>query len=469
MDSQILKCFPGTPRIQQQEVLELIEKNWYDIDVFVVGSPVSTGKSHIAYTVAKYASKSCIIVPDNILLDQYQRDFTDLSYLRRKHLYKCTSPAKYHCGTRYKACLECAYKKDRDAILTAQAGICNYYMYLALRKNFNYKINTLIIDEAHKLVPMLTDLAAHKIWTKKCGIPRHLTTEVEIAEWIEDNNIRAKQIKPLIKNIKSSHPEYIIERTYDLYRGEEQEVIKLRPISVKSYKPILWPWCVQKIVLLSATISHKDIEELGLADRRVMYINSSSPINPVNRPVYYDPIGPITYRNYGTMLPKVAKYIENKLPQMHGKGVVHCTYAISERLRGMLKSDRFIFHTKQNKREKYQEFITRSDNCVLVACGLYEGIDLVGDLGRWQIIVKCPYPSLADSAIDYKSEKDPEWYSWETIKCILQASGRICRTPTDYGCTILLDSTFEMLYNKYINLIPDWFKESLKFRRVSNE
>jgi Rad3-related DNA helicase len=125
---------------------------------------------------------------------------------------------------------------------------------------------------------------------------------------------------------------------------------------------------------------------------------------------------------------------------------------------------RLIWHDRHDTRDKYREFRDRTDNCVLVACGLHEGIDIADDFGRWQVITKVPYPSLADAAVSVRAQLDPEGYQWATIKTILQASGRICRHPTDFGVTIITDNAFETLYQRNRHLFPQWFSQALIIR-----
>ena len=104
------------------------------------------------------------------------------------------------------------------------------------------------------------------------------------------------------------------------------------------------------------------------------------------------------------------------------------------------------------------------DGAVLVACGMYEGVDLAEDAGRFQVIAKVPWPSLADRAIRYRSDTDPEWYIWNTLKDVIQACGRICRGPTDWGDTIILDGSMDRLLTSAAEygIIPTWFQAALE-------
>jgi Rad3-related DNA helicase len=92
---------------------------------------------------------------------------------------------------------------------------------------------------------------------------------------------------------------------------------------------------------------------------------------------------------------------------------------------------------------------------------MYEGLDLPEDAGRFQIIAKVPWQSLASPAIKHIAELDPEAFAWETIKTLVQAAGRICRSPDDIGDTFLPDATFWRLLKESKHLFPKYFIEAL--------
>ena len=94
---------------------------------------------------------------------------------------------------------------------------------------------------------------------------------------------------------------------------------------------------------------------------------------------------------------------------------------------------------------------------MLVASGMYEGLDLVDDTARWQVVSKIPWPSLADPAMKWRANEDPDFYNWETLRQVIQACGRVCRGPDDYGVTYILDSTWNRLEREAAHLFPDWF------------
>jgi Rad3-related DNA helicase len=163
---------------------------------------------------------------------------------------------------------------------------------------------------------------------------------------------------------------------------------------------------------------------------------------------------------------EMAKYIKDVLgPQHQGqKGMIHATYQQAAFLREHLSSDpRYMFHERHNRSSVYRDFRDSPSDSgrVLIASGMYEGVDLPEDAGRWQVITKIPWPSLGNPAIKYLSEKDPEWYQWECWKQVIQACGRICRTPEDYGVTYILDGSIQRLLKDGSHLLPPWFQDGL--------
>ena len=217
---------------------------------------------------------------------------------------------------------------------------------------------------------------------------------------------------------------------------------------------------------MSATLSNKDIEYLGLDKRRVCTISCSSPILAERRPVYYEPIGSMASHSQTRNLDNLVAGIEEVLRRHERqKGLIHVTYSLAAKLRPLLANNpRLIWHTKEDKKKQYSKFRASrpEEGKVLMASGLYEVVDLPSDAGRFQVIAKIPWPSLGDPVTSYLTEKDQEYYSWETIKIVLQACGRICRKLDDWGITYILDSTFERLYTKNRSMFPEYFRESLK-------
>lgn len=495
--SMILDYFPEgyEPRPAQARVLEEVEKVWKSSDVIVINAPVALGKTLISLTIKNWlGGRADILVPSNVLLKQYLRDAPKIKKIMKKEQYECACRPKewpedeaYSCADYYRSsgpsdkkrshCSgECPYVKDNRGIRYWNGALMNTMMYVARMEMRKYPGSTVIVDEAHTLSGIIKELLAKNYWRHDWGYPTDLVRRGQAYEWAKDlaesgritKVEKQSKIEGLVKEFEADIPRYSFERTFGEFRGELKDVLKLRPINIQNAPPYFWqPGKVRKLVLMSATISKEDIRQLGLDSRRVSFITAASPIPIDRRPIIAQKIATVNHIMSAVAFPKIASYVNDILAPRHEgqKGILHTTYGSLPILRQTLKGDRYIFHNKENKMKKYKQFLESppEQGKVLVACGLYEGIDLKGDLGRWQAVLKVPWPSLADPAIKIKMESEPSFYRWSALKDIMQASGRICRGPDDYGVTYVLDGSFDKLFNMSQDLIPSWFSEAVVF------
>jgi Rad3-related DNA helicase len=355
----------------------------------------------------------------------------------------------------------------------ASSGIFNFHTYLAHRL---YR-KTMVVDEAHLLIGLLQDLASKKLWQHTYHWPNDIRTLGDVLRWVEGLDPaqvkKDKKLKKLQSELLSLQPSTMIYRDTDSWRSKQgQNLLTLIPLDVRGEPPLMWPpRQVQKIVLMSATIGRPDIEIMGLANRKVAYIYGNSPIPVQQRPCDFLPVGNMSYTCQDRTMPAiVTKLLELADNHPGEKGLVHAPYSVMQKLaQSDLGADpRFMFHDKDSKSAVYEDFRASDpeDGAVLMGSGLYEGVDLPYDAGRWQAILKVPFPSLADPAVRAMMERSPEWYAWETAKTVIQAYGRICRTPTDFGATFILDSSFGRLLENHRDLFPKWFTESLTRNRM---
>ena len=109
-----------------------------------------------------------------------------------------------------------------------------------------------------------------------------------------------------------------------------------------------------------------------------------------------------------------------------------------------------------------QEHINSVKPTVLISPSLHTGLDLKGELSRFQIITKVPYPNKGDRWINAKRHLDEDWYYWQTALKLAQAYGRSIRSKEDWAMTYVLDSGFGHFVNKNRNLFPDWFRQAIR-------
>lgn len=478
-----------TPRPGQVQALLAVEANWDKAEVFVINAPVAAGKSLLATTIAKWAtsgtasatmdksSKALIVPPNNMLLQQYLDSNPRMATLWAKDHYQCVSSRE---GATCKeigsalgkpCCRECPYTKANRLVRAVPWAACNAYTYLA----HGLYADTVLFDEAHGLLGMVRDLAAKKLWRRVYGYPASLQSYRDLLRWVgealEERPGDAKLVT-LKADLESGANRYLVERGEDTYFGKPAECLKLLPVDTSKQPPFLWPGLgeggkgkgkVSRVILLSATIGPKDLEQLGLNRKRVAWIETPSPIDKSRRPCYIESGFDVSARaSPEDAMALVTRIAEIAAAHPGQKGVIHATYQQARTLMGYLPAgvrERVLSHDNRNKADIYRQFIESGSESgrILLASGMYEGLDLVGDLARWQVIAKVPWPHLGEPAWKWLSESDPERYGWEALKLVVQAYGRVCRGPTDFGETYILDRSFSRLD---LGLAPSWFREA---------
>ncbi len=253
----------------------------------------------------------------------------------------------------------------------------------------------------------------------------------------------------------------------EAYRGVDQDYLKVFPLTPKNNKPVFWPTrYVKRIVLTSATLAEDDIVDMGLGKAPIKWLRCDSSIPVENRPCVYEPSGNMGFWTWKTDLPRMVEAIATLAERHPGRGLLHTTYGLSGALANALRNDertrtRIMSHGKHDKAAKLREWLS-SDDGILLASGMAEGIDLKYDKAYWQAITKIVWPNKTDRAVAAKMEQREHWYGWETLKLVMQQYGRICRRPDDYGITYILDEQFEQLWRKCAHLAAQWFTEALR-------
>ena len=442
----VADIFPyEVPTAPQKELIEQLIRDYNKYDIFLINAPVAFGKSGVAKAIMNLANyhgdDANWIVPNNALVKQSTDEF-GLPTIHKKSAYD--KPA--------------AHKEAKEIVSSSPQSVMNYYTLLA---NKTYK-HTLIIDEAHSIISMLQDMEGAKYWETDKDFPTHLHTASDALIWMASRQEWDAKAEKMVKSMKRHPLQYTISYEWGELRGKHKRCLRVYPLSPKNNRPILWPPSkTKKIFLLSATTSESDIIELGLDDRRVKVYEAASSIPPERRPAIVYPLGSMSRGKIDNTLDRLEEFIYHCLENEEGKGFIHATYGVAARLKARLSHPRLMFHTRNNKADQFSKW-TRSEDGVFIGAGMTEGINLKGKLASWQIITKCPFPSLGDPAIRAKKSLDETWYVWVTIRDVLQAYGRVCRGPEDMGRTFIIDSAFTMLYNKHRNLFPTWFKEAVK-------
>lgn len=107
-----------------------------------------------------------------------------------------------------------------------------------------------------------------------------------------------------------------------------------------------------------------------------------------------------------------------------------------------------IYEHKRGEKlvEVLDRFKRHTGPAVLLTPSGFEGLDLAGDLSRYQIILKAPFGSLGEARMKKILATWPDIYSLLCTMKLVQGAGRSVRGPTDYATTYMLDSNIQRLW-----------------------
>ena len=163
-------------------------------------------------------------------------------------------------------------------------------------------------------------------------------------------------------------------------------------------------------------------------------------------------------------LPKIKDAVKAIMSEHKSeKGIIHChTYKIANYLKKSIRSKRLIVHNSENREEMLKKHMTSKEPTVLLSPSMTEGVDLKGDLSRFQIICKVPYPYLGDPIIRKRMAKNEKWYPMQTAMSIVQSCGRSVRSVDDSAVTYILDSDWRRFYSMNKDVFPFGFSRCLQ-------
>lgn len=142
------------------------------------------------------------------------------------------------------------------------------------------------------------------------------------------------------------------------------------------------------------------------------------------------------------------------------------SYDLSKSLRANCLSlqDRFVSYNSAGDRQQAIRAYLAKDSAVLLASSLDRGIDLPGDDCSAIVVCKVPFPNLGDKQVNARIHTygGQLWYSVQTIRTLVQMTGRGMRSIDDHCDSYILDEQFvSNIWRKNRSLLPNWWKEAV--------
>jgi ATP-dependent DNA helicase DinG len=482
----------------QREAIEQIEDAFVNKHHRFVVAELSTGtgKSHIAYTFAKYFRDAHILTVQKILQRQYEDTFRDIFSMQGRGSYTCLRESSLSCAkgpcrrTKNITDSDCPYKVASYQAHASKITVHNFDGFYYQNKGRPYdKREILICDEAHSLEQkylgfmsftlsnksrrdwVLPDFKLAKQYKDFCEEEKkNLDVKIQhledqdclLAEEIvalEDMQELSLKLSIFISKVESM--EYVV----DYVDNKEWQTVTFRPLFVGSFiQDTLFPKG-EKILLLSATILSKKhfCDSIGVNSEEVAFIQMGSCFPIKNRPIVKRYAGSMSYKEIDKTLPKSIEIVNQILAKFPNKRGIIQTHSekIASYIKNNISDPRLTFRRDFTTVEGMLEEHRIKENSFIVASGLREGLDLREDMSRVQIIMKVPYLDLGDSRTKRRKEIDPSWYGLQTALLFVQTIGRSVRSEQDKAITYILDSSFDMFLNINKKFIPDYISEAI--------
>lgn len=515
----IQKNFPligRTPHDQQVAVVEGVLQAFLQREkrYVILESPVGSGKSAIAMSLAKYFGRSHILTPRKSLQDQYYGDFSHMAVMMKgRSSYPCvwwdnseydaimgfisrgdTPPVNItgtHCGEgkcangnkqayeRCSAIQQCPYSAAMSVATMKNHVVHNIHSFI-FQAYMNDKFDRrplMIIDEAHRLRQMLPEFLSRSIFVR--GVTRDTVTpgdEADIGTWCDW--MLGEDFLPKFR--KSDLQDYL--DAVGTLRVSGLSGFVVLPTYLDSgcrftFKPLKSGWAGEnllfsfgdKVLLMSGTIYSKSLfcKEVGINEDEAEFIQVDSCFPLQMRPVLCKPeyLAPTSHRTKDMdRIVEVVKLVLDRMPDK--KGLIHVpSYAMMDELmEAMSFHPRLVGHSSSDFQEKLKDFYESDRALVFVSPTCTEGVDFKYDRARFQIVLRVPYPNAGDKWVKARMDESFSWYNLEALTTFGQILGRVNRAPDDFGVTVLVDERFPDFLTKNRNVIQDWQYQAIKWR-----
>lgn len=482
------------------------------------------GKSLIAATLSRIYSdgKSYILTPTNQLLSPYEEEFKDfnLKKIKARTFFTCKRSGRY-CS--YMFCQEsnCGYYKNLNSSRQiTPKGTCNYLyqLYQGLeadtivctydyffteafrKKNFLNKRKLIICDEGHNIDNLASSGSKLILYDNPLSfIGLKTDTELQDIRETEDYYFFLTKAKYYYEKFLNEHPYldlnkrrmyekdlFKLSNFLDYFNEDDNNIVFefieeesgnhrwiFSPINTKQFvNDVIFEYSDVCIFMSSSIFDYDNFSyDLGIKKDEVFKLTVPPIFDLSNNPIKVYNKFNMSYENYEEIKYKTLPIIDEIL-QNHKfeKGIIHTfNNEIKEFLvENLADQRRLITHTTQDREQQLDKFKKSPRKLVFVSSSMDEGVDLPGDLCRFQILYKLPYPSTEDERVQLRErtyDDGNEWYVYKMLTRLIQAYGRGIRFEGDYCKTYLLDNRiWEIIDEDYDGnrIIPKYFLDVLE-------
>lgn len=353
---------------------------------------------------------------------------------------------------------------DEYSIMKQLKGVTTITQYVDFLKYLNGEVLTTLESMEKGMSSAPRNVKQDKRDLKINKVIGGKNSDVKLMQLATDLRQLQLKIEIFLKEYKENPNNWVLESYYN--EKVKQKELSLEPIWAYDYLDKYVFSNYDMVVLMSGTILDKSLfcQLNGLDVSKAVYYSIRSPFNPKNRPIFYMPLGKMSYKSKEETFKKYIPYIQKLLDKYKNKkGIIHTnSFELAKWIEGAIKDPRLIFHDSSNKDEMLKLHKESPEPTVIVSPSMDTGVSFDNDDARFQIIAKVPYPSLGSQKNKLRQSNNPDWYSWKTVSGLIQMTGRPVRSNLDYADTIIIDGGFGDVIKHSSHFIPDWIQEAIK-------
>lgn len=229
-------------------------------------------------------------------------------------------------------------------------------------------------------------------------------------------------------------------------------------------------------LFMSATVSEEFITKtLNLNKETTKFIKLEPTFPKENKEVvFFDPLS-LSYSSLQnpdtvkTLRKNVVKIVKKHTEEKDRGIILTPSFKLQNEIVSEILSSKLTIKMFEHRQGEKLEHVLEAfkayqgDSAVLISPSMFEGIDLPGNLSRFQVLVKAPFPSLADKRMKFILDNHPSIYNAITIMKMTQGFGRSVRSVEDFATSYCLDLNGQRLFNSSQNIWKNEF--ALRFTK----
>ena len=343
--------------------------------------------------------------------------------------------------------------------------------YVEFLKYLNGEIVTTTEDMERGMSSVSRNIKSDKRDLKISKVLKTKNTDVKVMNLVTDLKQYQLKIEVFLKEYKDNPNNWVLESNWN--EKMKSKELSLEPIWAYDYLDKYVFSNYDMVFLMSGTILDKNLfcQLNGLDVTKASYYSITSPFPLKNRPIYYMPLGKMSFKSKEDTFKRYIPYLQKLLDKYKNKkGIIHTnSFELAKWIENSVKDKRLVFHDSSNKDEILRMHMESEEPTVIVSPSMDTGVSFDNDSARFQIIVKVPYPSLASQKNKMRQKHNPDWYAWKTVSGLIQMTGRPVRSNIDYADTIIIDGGFGDVIKHSSHFLPDWIQEAIKRINVKIE